>query len=271
MRTESRKPQIQDFKQRYVQVREYAERLEMEPPDTSLRDRVEARFWYHTLDLPDGVTTAGMFDHRELVPHYGIPEDIAGKRVLDIGTWDGFWAFEFERRGAEVVALDLDTMSETDLPAAQREALDLTGFDHRLGDGFKVAKAALESHVERKIGTIYDLDPEKIGMFDLVHVGDVLLHLESPTRALRQIHRVTRGQAMLILSYDPKLSKQLVEYQGGWGNATWWIASLDAAVQMVLDAGFVDARIHKTYRLDTTDGHLGNWRAICFATPSRSS
>src|SRR5437660_12337372 len=61
--------------------------------------------WYHTLDLGYGVVTKGMFDHRPALHRYLIPSDLSGMRCLDIGTMDGFWAFEMERRGAaEVVA-----------------------------------------------------------------------------------------------------------------------------------------------------------------------
>jgi tRNA (mo5U34)-methyltransferase len=265
--TESRRAQINDFVVRSEEVRAYAERLNDEPSGLSLSERVAGRFWYHTIDLPGGLTTAGMFDHRKLVPHYGIPADLTGKRVLDIGVWDGFWSFEFERRGAEVVALDVEKMSDTDLPAGQREALERSGYDYRFGDGFELAREALGSRVTKVIGNIYDLDPDVLGTFDLVHVGDVLLHLESPTVALRQVRRVTRGEAMLVLAYHRKLKKKVVEYLGGWGNATWWIPSLDATAQMVRDAGFVDIKLHKTYRLDEAGGTTGHWRAIYFAKP----
>ena len=48
--------------------------------------------------------TEGTFDLRPYVARYGLPTDMTGMRALDVGTWDGFWAFEMERRGAEVVA-----------------------------------------------------------------------------------------------------------------------------------------------------------------------
>ena len=58
-----------------------------------LRERVqELDPWYHTLDLGEGVLTQGMFDLRPYVDRYGLPE-VSGKRVLDVGTFDGFWAF----------------------------------------------------------------------------------------------------------------------------------------------------------------------------------
>src|SRR3954452_4256820 len=65
--------------------------------------------WWHVIDLPDGSTTPGAWDLRPLSEELPWP-DVHGKRCLDIGTADGFWAFEMERRGAaEVLATDQDT------------------------------------------------------------------------------------------------------------------------------------------------------------------
>jgi hypothetical protein len=66
-------------------------------------DEVARREWYHTLELAPGVETAGFFDHRPLLRKLPIPASLAGQRCLDIGTFDGFWAFELERRGAAEV------------------------------------------------------------------------------------------------------------------------------------------------------------------------
>src|SRR4051794_2756443 len=77
-----------------------------EGPSADLRARVrEVGPWYHTLDLGAGVSTDGMFDLRPFVDLYGLPDSLEGKRVLDVGTFDGFWAFEMERRGASVTSL----------------------------------------------------------------------------------------------------------------------------------------------------------------------
>jgi predicted nicotinamide N-methyase len=63
--------------------------------------------WFHTVSLNGaGVYTPGIArDHRYRLP--AIPDDFAGARVLDAGTFDGFYAFLAERRGAaHVVAVD---------------------------------------------------------------------------------------------------------------------------------------------------------------------
>src|SRR5689334_8986361 len=73
------------------------------------------RTWYHTIDLPDGGHTNGWYDCRRAPDEVDWPPSLRGGRCLDVGTFDGFWAFELERRGAgEVVALDVDDADALD-------------------------------------------------------------------------------------------------------------------------------------------------------------
>src|SRR4051794_41979242 len=62
-------------------------------------ERVADHDWWHVIDLPDGSSTPGGWDLRRTAAE-DIPwPQVAGKRCLDVGTADGFWAFELERRG----------------------------------------------------------------------------------------------------------------------------------------------------------------------------
>src|ERR1043165_1637157 len=100
--------------------------------------------WYHTLELAPGLVTEGIFDRRPVIDRYRLPASLEGKRALDVGTWDGFWAFEMERRGAEVVALDLDDERDLDWPPRRRP----DHFpDEPRGEGFRLAKEILGSSV----------------------------------------------------------------------------------------------------------------------------
>src|SRR5207302_5315839 len=113
--------------------------------------------------------------------------------------------------------------------------------DRPLLSGFDIARRALGSRVERITANVYDLNPADHGVHDLVHVADVLLHLESPSRALRAIRSVTGETALIVDAYHPGLTgaeiPYLVEYMGGWSVLTWWLPSLHALAQMVLDVG----------------------------------
>src|SRR5215218_8320704 len=108
-----------------------------------LEARVKAQDWYHTIDLGNGIVTPGWFDLRPHVSSYGLPERMDGMRALDIGTWDGFWAFEMERRGAEVVSLDLDWEEDLDWPPRRRPK---TFPQTPRGEGFRIARELLDSN-----------------------------------------------------------------------------------------------------------------------------
>lgn len=229
--------------------------------------------WYHTIDLGNGVVTPGYFDHRSLASRYGIPEDLTGKRVLDVGTADGFWAFEFERRGGDVTAVDIDSTDDVDLPPGLRTLAAESGLVDPIGSGFALAHTALGSRVRRVSGSVYDLDNTSLGLYDLVHAGDLLLHLRDPVRALHRIRSVTRGEALLCDVFDPNLGSspvsenQLVRYLGGWATAGWWMPALGTLVQMVSDAGFSSVDVVTTYTLPARGARTGPWRAVLRARP----
>src|SRR5262245_24661377 len=65
--------------------------------------------WWHSIDLGNGLVTPGVHSLGELRNLYRgleLPEDLAGKTLLDIGCWDGFYTFEAERHGARVTSVD---------------------------------------------------------------------------------------------------------------------------------------------------------------------
>jgi tRNA (mo5U34)-methyltransferase len=229
--------------------------------------------WYHTIELPFGITTPGAYDHRPLLDRYGLPESLAGKRVLDVGTADGFWAFELERRGADVTSIDIEDISQLDFPAALRRETTEGERADPLGEGFALAHRLRKSHVQRIPGTVYDLDPDRMGKFDLVHSGDLLVHLRDPPRALEQMRAVTAGESLFAEVFDPDLNSArtgepgLVRYLGGWELSAWWLPGLDALVQMVIDAGFSDVEVLTTYNLPYRNARSGPWRAVIRARP----
>lgn len=214
------------------------------PEANALAASVGALTWYHTIELPHGIVTPGYFDHRDLLPRYGLPARLDGLRVLDVATYDGFWAFEFERRGAaEVVALDVWEKREIDLPPRTRAAMSEEELSLAYGKGFSLAHKALGSKVQPLHCNVYDLSPERTGLFDLVHVGDLLLHLRDPVRALTAIRSVCRGQAILSDVIFPELDRgtggvPLMQYQGGRGQNIWWRLGSEALRAMIEDAGF---------------------------------
>jgi tRNA (mo5U34)-methyltransferase len=207
---------------------------------TELLERARRQLWYHTLELP-GFTTTGLFDLRDAVHHYQLPASLGGKRVLDVGTWDGFWAFELERRGAaEVVAIDLDDERELDWPPRRRTPNP----DLVRGAGFALAKQLLDSRVERVVCSIYDATPENLGTFDLVFCGSVLIHLRDQLLALERIARLTKPGGVLISAEEYEWVSDLVpfpiaRFRGNRGSApVFWLPSRKAWRDMIWFAGF---------------------------------
>jgi tRNA (mo5U34)-methyltransferase len=99
--------------------------------------------------------------------------DLAGARCLDIGTADGFWAFEMERRGAADVLA-------TDVPSPFARA-GRARFDE------------VESTVRYAECSVYELE----GEFDFAFMGWVLQTLDDPIRALKAVRRVARQLLLL--------------------------------------------------------------------------
>src|SRR6478736_10571084 len=89
---------------------------------TELRSRIAAvPYWYHKIPLPGGIVTPGWAPLN--VASYRVPDDLSGKRILDVGAWDGFWTFEALRRGAkQVVAMDDFSDLCGNLPESARSA-----------------------------------------------------------------------------------------------------------------------------------------------------
>jgi SAM-dependent methyltransferase len=152
--------------------------------DEDLLRRVRELDWYHTLRLPGGIVTPGFFDHSPVLSRYGLPDDLRGHRVLDVGTFDGFFAFEFERRGAsEVVGIDVPDARSLDWPAPLRRKFEHPRFQPKRAN-FELAREALGSRAEYASCSVYDVGKAGIGTFDYVFCGSVLAHLRDPVGAL---------------------------------------------------------------------------------------
>jgi tRNA (mo5U34)-methyltransferase len=199
--------------------------------------------WYHTLELPDGVTE-GLFDLRPYVSHYRLPDSLAGQRCLEVGTWDGFWAFELERRGAaEVVALDLDDERELDWPPRRRPT---TWPDVPRGRGFAVAREALGSSVERVVRSVYDAGPDELGTFDLVFCGSVLIHLRDQLLALERIGALVKPGGLFVCAEAYERTTDLVPFPVARFRAeseagvVFWSPNRRAWRALLRSAGFDD-------------------------------
>lgn len=204
-------------------------------------------FWYHRIELPGGVVTPGQVPGNKDVYH--VAADLTGKRVLDVGAWDGFWTFEALQRGArEVVAID--------------DFSDFLGSsDTRFRKGWETFDFCREQlgHDERRCQryemSVYDVSEARLGRFDVVFFFGTLYHLRHPLLALDRIGAVCDGdiyvESALLDDYSP--------YRGGMGHgypkdhmlmefypdkqycgnsSNWWAPTLLCLGHMVRAAGF---------------------------------
>jgi tRNA (mo5U34)-methyltransferase len=208
-----------------------------------IRGRVDAIEWYHTLELAPGIETDGVFDLRPFVARYHLPERMDGLRVLDVGTWDGFWAFEFERRGAaEVHGLDIDDLADLDYPPRRRPAEVPS---EPRGTGFRLAKDIYGSRAERIVCNLYDARPEDLGQYDIVFAGSILLHVRDQLLALERIAALVKPGGLFISAEEYDLAASLIprielsRYRANRDSAVvFWLPAIRTWRSMLWTAGF---------------------------------
>jgi tRNA (mo5U34)-methyltransferase len=189
--------------------------------------RLQQRGWWHSFELPDGSTIQGVSDLAALkmrIAQFPIPLDLSGKRVLDVGAWDGWFSFEMERRGAEVVAIDR--------------------FDN---PRFREIRSLLSSRVEYRVMDIYDVGPRTLGCFDIVLFLGVFYHLKHPLLALERVCSVTRDMAAVesyVLAEAAGNQLQFFEDDEFGGQVDNWFAPATPALQALCrTAGFARAEL----------------------------
>lgn len=145
--------------------------------ESEIRRRIASvEHWYHRIEAAPGIWTPGVNDTPLVLELLGLPAEMSGLRVLDIGARDGFFSFECERRGAEVVAIDYAKPEMT---------------------GFPVMKEILGSRLNLIQENLYGVTPEKYGTFDIVLFLGVLYHLRDPMRGIDIVRSVCRGEMFL--------------------------------------------------------------------------
>lgn len=150
---------------------------------------VEARPWFHRIDLGNGIVTPGVDNSELKLNALGIPTDLTGKSVIDIGAWDGFFSFACERRGAATV------VAANSYCWTQKETVFNKG-------GFELARQALSSNVHDVTVRVEELDPANIGRFDYVLFLGVLYHAPDPLGYLAKVRSVCNGTAIIETHVD---------------------------------------------------------------------
>jgi tRNA (mo5U34)-methyltransferase len=219
----------------------------------TLKRRVSEIEWYHSIDLGHGIVTPGHDLSSSRLPWIGMPKDLTGMTVLDVGAWDGFFSFEAERRGARRV-LAVDSFS-------------WSGQGWGTKAGFHLAREALGSKVEDRDVDVLDLSAATVGVFDLVLFLGVLYHMRHPLLALERIASVTGRQLILETDVDllgsPRPAMAFYPADELRRDPTnWWGPNPAAVSAMLKDVGFrrVDV-VSPPYRLALRVARAANWKA----------
>ncbi len=189
---------------------------------------LETLGWYHTIEFPDGRIAKGLQSVDQLrarIAQFDLPANLSGKRVLDIGAWDGWFSFEMERRGAEVVAIDRAANTR-----------------------FLVAKRELGSNVDHRVLDLLDASPDNLGTFDIVLFFGVLYHSKHPLLALERACALSRD-VVCVESFvsDVEPAKPAMEFyetrelRGQFDN--WFGPNVPCLLAMCRAVGFAGVHL----------------------------
>jgi tRNA (mo5U34)-methyltransferase len=207
----------------------------------SLQEEVNRLQWVHQIDLGNGVVTPGAWGRGNPAVWKAFDDvDFHGKKVLDIGCWDGLYSFEAERRGAsKVYATDLVSQRAfTEHPT------------------FLLARDILKSNVKYFPNlSVYDVETLGVSDFDVVIYAGVYYHLRDPLRSFAKLRRVMKDGGTIVVegaaipgSHECCAKFHYEEHYFG-DPSNWWIPTIPCLRQWV-ECNFFE--VERTY--DVWDG-----------------
>jgi tRNA (mo5U34)-methyltransferase len=231
-------------------------RTELNKVGNTQREGFISTGWWHSIQLDENTITPGVHKIEELRDNYkrfDLPHDLTGKRLLDIGCWDGFYSFEAERHGAQVTAVDVFRPEK-----------------------FFEAHRAIGSNVKFYQLTAYELNRDILGGFDIVLFLGVLYHLRHPLLALDRVCEVADDVAIIeshVIDNVITAQRPLMEFYEYEELAdqydNWWGPNSECISKMARSAGFVEPTVLRQEPTRTVIKAHRRWKdAPREATPS---
>lgn len=220
------------------------------PATATLAEQVQSLNWAHTIHLGNGLTTPGLWPPSPLILRALDGIDFTGKKVLDIGCWDGLWSFEAERRGAaEVYATD-----------------DVTQRPFREQPTFHLAHRVLNSQVRYYPElSVYDVAELGVRDFDIVLFCGVYYHLKDPLLALSRLRQVMKEGATLVVEgetltgSDASLARFFYRDRHCGDPSNWWVPTVACLKEWVECSFFAVEREYSPQLPWTRPGTLRSW------------
>jgi hypothetical protein len=223
---------------------------------------VEDCYFYHSMTIPGHGEVSGEWDLRGREQDYLGHIELAGKKVLEIGTASGYLGFWMEQQGAVVTGYDLSDQQEWDIVPyhdldytahiAQRKA-----HIRRLNNSWWFARKHFQSRARVAYGTIYELSPQ-LGRYDIVTLGSILLHLRDPFLALQKAAGLALESLvvtdLLVMTKEQALSSGEAPFVRFMPDArscspteTWWRLSPQFVAETAKILGFkdIDISVHR--------------------------
>ena len=146
--------------------------------------------WYHRISINGVMTPGANYELQNSLNILPLPQDLAGKSVLDIGCWDGYYSFECEKRNASRVVANDKYMWEKESSFWSKD----TGFDF--------AHKHLNSKVEKVVSSVEDLESKNLGKFDYVLMLCVVCLSKNPVQYIEIARNLCSGTVILELHVD---------------------------------------------------------------------
>lgn len=186
--------------------------------------------FFHSFELP-GASIKGLapIEYLRNTADQVFSYPVAGRSVLDIGAWDGYYSFDAERRGAARVH------------ATDHFCWSGPGWGTKAG--FDFVHRHLQSRVETTDVDVFDLSPARLGTYDLVLFLGVLYHLTDPFGGLKKAADMCRDELVVETHTDMNdIAEPVMRYylrEELNGDATnYWGPNEACLVNMLKELGF---------------------------------
>jgi hypothetical protein len=204
--------------------------------------------FYHSFDFPDGTSVVGEWDMRGQFADYIGHVPMQGKTVCDVGTASGFLTFEAEKAGARVTSFDADSTARyTPLPhlrgmlhtSRTTKQAEQESWLTAVKKSYWFSHTKYSSSTRAIYGDVFEL--AKIGQFDCVILGQILVHNKSPIDIIAAAAQACK-QDLIITEGMWEIQEPALRFLGGADRPedyfSWWLASPAWYIEIARMLGF---------------------------------